>query len=106
MIGVRGEVCTGTRLPIRGGANLGSSFWLAGSNERRDGPRNTDVQLRGGHGTGPLHRDGIHTGRCGRIPLPEQVVARVPRRTGSASQEPNVHRSPGSRSELAPRVPA
>ena len=34
----------------------------------------------------------------GRVPLPEEVVGRVPRRSGPAGQELNVHRGPGSRS--------
>ena len=38
----------------------------------------------------------------GRVPLPEEVAGRGPRRAGSAGQELNVHRSPGSRSEPAP----
>ena len=37
----------------------------------------------------------------GRVPLPEEVVGRVPRRSGPAGQELNVHRGLGSRSERA-----
>ena len=37
----------------------------------------------------------------GRVPLPEEVVGRLARRSGPAGQELNVHRSPGSRSEPA-----
>ncbi len=33
----------------------------------------------------------------GRVPLPEEVLGRSPRRSGSARQELNVHRLPGSR---------
>ena len=42
----------------------------------------------------------------GRVPLPEEVASRIPRRAGSARQELNVHRGPVSRSEPAPRAPA
>ena len=42
----------------------------------------------------------------GRVPLPEEVVGRVPRRAGPAGQELNVHRGLGSRSEPASRAPA
>ena len=42
----------------------------------------------------------------GRVPLPEQVVGRVPRRAGPAGEKLNVHRGPGSRSEPAPGASA
>ena len=37
-----------------------------------------------------------------RVPRPEEVVGRVPRRAGSASQELNVHRGRGARCRPAP----
>ena len=42
----------------------------------------------------------------GRVPLPEEVAGCVPRRPGSAGQELNVHRGPGSQSEPARPAPA
>ncbi len=39
----------------------------------------------------------------GRVPLPEEVVGRVPRRAGPAGQELNQHPRPNSRREPAPR---
>ena len=42
----------------------------------------------------------------GRVPLPEEVVGRVPGRSGPVREKLNVHRDPGSRSGQAPRAPA
>ena len=42
----------------------------------------------------------------GRVPLPEEVVGRVPRRAGPAREELNQHRRPGTPRGSAPRAPA
>ncbi len=42
----------------------------------------------------------------GRVPLPEEVVGRVPGRSGPVREKFNVHRDPGARSGRAPRAPA
>ena len=42
----------------------------------------------------------------GRVPLPEEVVGRVPRRAGPAREELNQHRRPGTPQASAPRAPA
>ncbi len=42
----------------------------------------------------------------GRVPLPEEVVGRVPRRSGPAGQELNEHRRPCFQEGTAPRAPA
>ena len=42
----------------------------------------------------------------GRVPLPEEVAGRCPGRAGSAREELNQHRRPGSRSERASRANA
>ena len=42
----------------------------------------------------------------GRVPLPEEVVGRVPGRSGPVREKLKVHRDPGSRSGRAPRAPA
>ncbi len=42
----------------------------------------------------------------GRVPLPEEVVGRVPGRSGPVREKLKVHRGPGSRSGRAPRAPA
>ena len=49
----------------------------------------------------PQHLDALAR-LPGRVPLPEEVVGRVPRRAGPAGEKLNVHRGPGSRSEPAP----
>ena len=41
-----------------------------------------------------------------RVPLPEEVVGRIPGRSGPVREKLKVHRGPGSRSERAPRAPA
>ena len=42
----------------------------------------------------------------GRVPLPEEVVGRVPGRSSSVREKLKVHRGPGARSGRAPRAPA
>ena len=42
----------------------------------------------------------------GRVPLPEEVVGRAPRRAGSAGEELNEHRRPCIQEGPAPRAPA
>ena len=42
----------------------------------------------------------------GRVPLPEEVLGRRPRRAGPAREELNQHRRPGSRSERGSRANA
>ena len=42
----------------------------------------------------------------GRVPLPEEVVGRVPRRAGPAREELNQHRRPGTPRVSATRAPA
>ena len=61
----------------------------------------------GGHlvGISPEHLDAFAR-LPGRVPLPEEVVGRVPRRAGSAGEELNEHRRPCIREGSAPRAPA
>ena len=62
----------------------------------------------GGHlvGISPEHFDAFAR-LPGRVPLPEEVVGRVPRRAGPAREELNEHRLPCSRQEgSAPGAPA
>jgi len=49
----------------------------------------------------PQHLDALAR-LPGRVPLPKEVVGRLPRRSGPAGQELNVHRGRGSRSGPAP----
>ena len=42
----------------------------------------------------------------GRVPLPEEVLRRGPRRSGPMREKLKVHRGPGRRSGRAPRAPA
>ena len=42
----------------------------------------------------------------GRVPLPEEVLRRGPRRSGPVREKLKMHRGPGSRSGRAPRAPA
>ena len=60
------------------------------------------VRDRGHHVRVPAQHLDALARLSGRVPLPEEVVGRVPRRSGPAGQELNVHRSPGSRSGPPP----
>ena len=51
-------------------------------------------------GIPPQHLDALAR-LSGGVPLPEEVVGRVPRRAGSAGQELNVHRGRSARRKLA-----
>ena len=61
----------------------------------------------GGHlvGISPEHLDALAR-LPGRVPLPEEVARRVPRRAGPAGQELNQHRRPCVQEGTAPRAPA
>ena len=61
----------------------------------------------GGHlvGISPEHLDAFAR-LPGRVPLPEEVAGRVPRRSGSAGEKLNEHRPPCFQEGTAPRAPA